>query len=269
MQRLTRRQMMASSAGGLLAAGLWPGWLGAKDTETKPFRFIVVNDLHVIDEKCQPWFDRVVTSMTSQTSAVEFVAVVGDLCEDGTAVQLDQAKAILKSFKVPVHTVPGNHDYLSMTDRSVYDRLFPKQLNYRFDHAGWQFVALDTTEGTKWEKVTAGKPTLDWLAAEIPKLDKSKPTTLLTHFPLGEGVKMRLANADAVLDHFKPLNLRGVFNGHYHAFTEKKVGTTIVTTNRCCSHARNNHDGTKPKGYFLCETKDGSVAREFVEVKPG
>ena len=80
---------------------------------------------------------------------------------------------------------------------------------------------------------------------------------------------MRLANADAILERLKPFNLQAAFNGHYHAFTETKAGETIVTTNRCCSFARNNHDGSKEKGYFLVEAKEGRLKRQFVEVKKG
>jgi hypothetical protein len=30
---------------------------------------------------------------------------------------------------------------------------------------------------------------------------------------------------------------------------------------------RNNHDGTKPKGYFICEIVEGALVRRFVEYK--
>ena len=269
MNRLTRRRMMSMSAGSLLGAGLWPGRLFARETETKPFRFVVVNDWHVVDAKCQPWFDSVVKSMKAHSPTIDFVLMNGDLSEDGTAKQLDRAKEILKSLGVPCHAVPGNHDYQKPDNRKVYDQLFPKQLNYQFEQGGWQFIALDTTEGTKFEKVKAGKPTLDWLDENLPQLDKSKPTVLFTHIPLGEGVKMRLANTEAIMDRLKPFNLAAAFNGHYHAFTEKKIGESIVTTNRCCSHAKSNHDGTKEKGYFLVDAKDGKLNRQFVEVKKG
>jgi major membrane immunogen (membrane-anchored lipoprotein) len=32
---------------------------------------------------------------------------------------------------------------------------------------------------------------------------------------------------------------------------------------------RANHDGTKEKGYFICNVSDGKVTRRFVEYKPG
>ena len=45
------------------------------------------------------------------------------------------------------------------------------------------------------------------------------------------------------------------------------VSTATVTTNRCCALKRNNHDGTKQKGYFVCEVMEGVLVRRFVEYK--
>ena len=154
------------------------------------------------------------------------------------------------------------------TDRKAYEELFPDRLNYRFDHRGWQYVALDSTDGVKGSGVSVLPPSLNWLDETLPKLDKKKPTILFTHFPLGRLTPTRLANADAVLERFKELNLRAVFCGHYHGFTERTSGDVVLTTNKCCSFARANHDGTKEKGYFLCSAKAGKVTRTFVEVKP-
>ncbi len=174
---------------------------------------------------------------------------------------------MLKGFGLPFYAVCGNHDYKAQDDRKAYEELFPGRLNYRFDHGGWQFVGLDSTDGVKYDKTAVGRDALKWLDAEAPKLDTKKPTVLFTHFPLGDGVKYRVTNADAVLERFKGVNLRAVLNGHYHGFTEKAAGGAVVTTNRCCAFARGNHDGTKEKGYFVFTAKDGKLTREFVEVK--
>jgi 3',5'-cyclic AMP phosphodiesterase CpdA len=262
---LSRRQMLRASAGSLLAAGVWPGWARAAEPAGS-FRFIAVNDTHLLNDKCGPWFETVAKSVRSQEK-IDFVLAVGDLANDGTAAQLNAARSVLESFGVPFHAVPGNHDYQTQTDRKEYDRQFPDRINYRFEHEGWQFLGLDSSDGVKYEKVAAGKDALAWLDAELPKLDEKKPTVLFTHFPLGIGVKYRLTNADAVLDRFKAVNLRAVLNGHFHGFTEKTVRDAIVTTNRCCAFARGNHDGTKAKGYFVCTARDGKLTREFVEVK--
>ena len=110
-------------------------------------------------------------------------------------------------------------------------------------------------------------PRLRWLDETLPKLDKKRPTVLFTHFPLGFLVPSRPLNADAVLQHFIGFNLQAVFSGHFHAFTTMKVGQVTLTTNRCCAISRANHDGTKEKGYFVCQAKNGTITKSFVEVK--
>jgi len=99
----------------------------------------------------------------------------------------------------------------------------------------------------------------------LPKLDPQKPTVVFTHFPLGAGVKMRPLNAEAVLERFLDFNLRGVFSGHYHARTAVAYRGIEVVTNACCARVRDNHDGSKGKGYFVVNgTPDGLLTREFV-----
>ena len=197
---------------------------------------------------------------------VDFCIIAGDLAEKGTQKEIGSAREIFSTLGVPLHVVPGNHDYLTQTDRSVYDTLFPKQSNYHFNHNGWQFVALDTTEGLRYEKTSVADSTLRWLDANLPKLSKRRPTVCFTHFPLGESAPMRPLNADAVLERFNDFNLIEVFSGHHHGFTERTHGKTVLVTNRCCSISRANHDKTKEKGYFLCEAKEGAIQRTFVEV---
>jgi Icc-related predicted phosphoesterase len=170
---------------------------------------------------------------------------------------------------MPVHTVMGNHDWQGEKDRKAFDDLFPRATNFSFEQGGWQFVGFDSTDGPRAKDVAVREDTLKWLDSMVPKLDKKKPLVLFTHFPLGPFVIYRATNADDVLARFKEHNLQAVFNGHFHASTERKVGKTILTTNRCCSFSRQNHDGSREKGYFLCRAKDGTITREFVEYKQG
>jgi 3',5'-cyclic AMP phosphodiesterase CpdA len=267
--RLTRRELLRRSPAALLAAGLWPGALAAGDTDAGAFSFLVVNDLHSLDRHCVPWFEKVARQMAGHDEKPELLLIAGDLADDGTAVQTAAVKEIFAGIKVPMYVVPGNHDYTATNSRKAYDDLFPDRLNYAFGHRGWQFVALDTTEWTRSQNTTISGTTLKWLDDELPKLDKKRPLVVFTHFPLGEGVRMRPKNADDVLKRLIGHNLRAVYSGHFHAFTEKKSGETVLTTNKCCAFSRGNHDGTKEKGYFLVTAKDGKLDRRFVEVKPG
>jgi hypothetical protein len=164
--------------------------------------------------------------------------------------------------------VIGNHDYATQTDRRAYTQAFPLRINYYFKRGGWQFVGLDTSEGQRYEKTSIAPETFQWLNDYLWRLDKRKPTVVFTHFPMGEGVKYRPSNANALLERFLDFNLQAVFCGHYHGFTEKFAKDAPVTTNKCCSLKRGNHDNTKEKGYFVCETRDGKLTRRFVEFKP-
>jgi hypothetical protein len=294
-KRLTRREALERlSAGALLVLGLWPGALRAGDAGAGgTFRFLVVNDLHYMTPECGRWLEGVMRQMRAE-EGVELCLVAGDLCEYGTAAELGGVRDVLKTLGLPVYTVIGNHDYTApapadrrrrgprlaaprfvlreplgsqpMADRRYYERFFPKQLNYWFEHRGWQFIGLDTTQGLRYQNTRIQDPTFAWVRRQLAKWDPRKPTVVFTHFPLGPSVTYRPQNADALLDLLRPLNLRAVFCGHWHGFTERRVGNVILTTNRCCALKRGNHDGTRQKGYFVCTARDGQISRQFVAV---
>ena len=258
--------MLGLSAGTLLTLGLWPGALRAADNgRGSNFRFLVVNDIHFLNERCATFLERV-SGIMKAGPPFELCPVAGDLSDDGSEAALTQVKAILARLGVPVWTVLGNHDFLSQTDRSGYDKVFPDRLNYSFEHNGWLFVGLDSNDGLRASNTLIQAPALSWLDSHLAKLDRQAPLVLFTHFPLGEKITNRPRNAEAVLERFKDHNLRMVFGGHYHAFTECRRGETDLVTDRCCSISRGNHDGSKEKGYFLCEARDGKVSHTFVPV---
>ncbi len=262
-----REALQRLSAGTLLALGLWPGALRASnETPSGSFRFIVVNDTHCMSAECGPYLEGVVVQM--RQAAPEFCLHLGDLTEKGERDHLETVKEIFGVLPGRMYPVIGNHDYLTQDDRKAYTQTFPLRLNYYFRHRGWQFVGLDSTDGQRYEKTEIQPATFRWLDEYLSRLNPRKPTVLFTHFPLGDGVMYRPKNADALLDRFRDFNLQAVFNGHYHSLTERKSGKVTITTNRCCALKRTNHDGTKEKGYFVCEARDGRMARTFVEYKP-
>jgi len=267
-RRITRRELLRWSAGSLLSAGIWPGVVQAGESAPQAhFSFLVVNDLHHLDQKGEPWLEALVKQMKTHAERPEFLLLVGDLAEGGKPQELGPVRDAFKQLAMPVYEVIGNHDYQEPDDRRAFEDLFPGRLNYRFEHRGWQFVGLDSTAGARGSGVAVQPATLRWLDEHVPKLDRSRPTVLFTHFPLGPLTPARAVNANDVLDRFKEINLQAVFNGHYHAFTERFVRSAPVTTNCCCSFFRNNHDGSKDKGYFLCQARDGKVARQFIPMK--
>jgi 3',5'-cyclic AMP phosphodiesterase CpdA len=267
LKRLSRREMLGLSAGTLLEAGLWPGALLAEgEGSPENFHFVVINDVHYLDERCGKWFEGVIRLIKSHAERIDFCLLAGDLTEHGKPEQMVPMRALLKTLGRQTYVVIGNHDYRTPDDRKPYDELFPHSGNYRFEHKGWQFLGLDTTEGQRVHGTNVQPHTLRWLDETLPKIDKKRPMIVFTHFPLGPHVITRPENAEQLLARFKEYNLRAVFCGHYHAFTQRHVGKVTLTTNRCCSFSRQNHDGSKEKGYFLCHAKDGTIERTFIEV---
>ncbi len=262
---LTRREML----GALLAAGLWPGRLRARDNGLGgSFTFVALNDMHYFSPRCPDWFAKVSASIRSLRPRPEFCLAIGDLGDTGAQSELGGMRDVLRSLPMDYYAVMGNHDHGLDGSRTVWERLFPHRLNYHFRHRGWQFIGLDSTEGAKYTKSSIQPDTLRWVDDTLPRLNRAQPTVVFTHFPLGDGVMMRPLNADDLLARFKDVNLVAVLNGHFHGFTEKVKGRTTLTTNRCCAVSRDNHDGTHEKGYFLCTARDGEIRRDFVEVKP-
>ena len=257
-----REALRRLGAGALLAAGTWPGHAFGKDGGS--CRFVVVNDLHYIDSDCGKWLAGVMTRIKAERPRFCFVA--GDLTEHGKEEHLTCVREVLERAEVPYHVVIGNHDYTTHTDRAPYEAIFPNQLNYFFEHEGWQFVALDTSEGTRYQDTQIQPATLRWVDEHAGELNRKKPTVIVTHFPLGPGVQYRPLNADELLEKLVDVNVRAVFSGHFHGFTERRLKNAIFTTNRCCALKRNNHDKTTEKGFFVCEANGHHVLRSFVQV---
>jgi 3',5'-cyclic AMP phosphodiesterase CpdA len=255
------------SAGTLLTLGLWPGALRvAGNGQGGTFRFVVINDTHYLTNECGEYLHGAVEEMKKVNP--DFCLHCGDLTDKGEAGHFGAVKEVFHGLRAPWYPVIGNHDYLTQSDGRAYVQAFPLRLNYYFRHRGWQFVGLDSSEGQRYEKTLIQPSTIRWLDDYLPRLSKTKPMVLFTHFPMGADVKYRPTNADVLLDRFREFNLIAVFCGHYHAFTERKAGSIVLTTNRCCSLKRGNHDNSKEKGYFVCTASEGAIAREFVEYKP-
>ncbi len=271
---LPRRKMIELSASALLASGLWPGRLAAEENGLgdSNWTFLAINDLHYLTEECGAFFTEIVAAMKASAPAAEFCLLGGDQADDGASGHLGAVKDIFSKLNIPIYATPGNHDYLlenDRADRAAYDKVFAGHLNHSFEHRGWQIVGLDTTEGTHYHDTSIQAETFAWLRDHLPKLDRAKPTILYTHFPLGAEVKYRPKNADDLLGMFRDYNLQAVLNGHYHAYTERTAGAVTITTDRCCSRVRFNHDGSTQKGWFVCTAKEGKIQRRFVEIPEG
>jgi Calcineurin-like phosphoesterase len=274
---LTRRDLLRLGAAGFAGAALEP--LNALALSSRPpeFSFVVINDLHYRDARCGPWFERVVASIRKLHPRPAFVMLAGDLSESGTPEQLGAIREIFWTLPVPVRVVVGNHDCTEGGDFRAFRDIYGPRFDYRFDHEDWQFLAFDSTYGPHVFRTRISDETLGWLERTLPSLSREKPVVVLTHFPLGRNW-LRPVNAHAVIERLAGYNFQAAFGGHWHGLTDRNERGVHLSTNRCCSWWRDNHDGSPKKGYVVCEAEgirhnaetgaayQSRVTHQFVEV---
>ena len=256
---VTRRDALRLSGAALFLAP----WAAA--AEASFFEFIAVNDTHYIDDKCRPYQAGVVKAMRADAPKAEFVCHAGDVSDRGESINLTSMRDLYAEAALPFHPVPGNHDFIVKSDRSGYDAVFPGKLNYSFVHGGWQFIALDTTQGTDYAKTLISAETLAWLDQQTRTLDPKLPTFAFTHFPLGDGVEMQPLNAAALVELLLKFNLKWVHSGHWHGESQLPASAATLSTSRCCARLRENRDGSPLKGWHVYQaSSDGTLSRRFV-----
>ncbi len=258
----TRRDFLRA---GLAAAATFAIQAPAISAPPADFHFVVISDLHYRDRRCGEWLERVATHLRKLRPRPAFVALAGDLTEEGGSRQLGAVHEIFTALPMPVHSIIGNHDYAADGTRSAYERLHGARLNYRFAVGDYQFLALDTTRGRSVYRTRITAETLTWLQRQLPSLSRDRPLVVLTHFPLGRNW-LRPPNAYEVLHRLRPFALQGVYSGHWHGLTERSEHGAPMVTGRCCSLWRGNHDGSGEKGYLLCRAARGTLTHEFVPV---
>lgn len=259
---MRRREFLRLTAGALLV----PAIARAASPESRnAFSFVVINDLHYRDARCGEWLERVVASVRALRPPPAFCVLAGDLSESGMRDQLGAVREIFAALPMPVRAIIGNHDYSDAGARREFERLHGSQLNYRFTHRGWEFLALDTTQGTSVYRTRIATGTIDWTARALRDIRRDRPVVVLTHFPLGRNW-LRPLNAAALLARFERHDLRAVFSGHWHGQTERRERGAILSTGRCCSWWRGNHELSQARGYVVCEAGGPEVSGRFIQV---
>ena len=227
-------------------------------------RFVVTNDFHHECAENDAWMEAAFRQI-AKTEGADLCLGLGDLANSGKRESLITMARLSNLAGMPFYPTPGNHDLDDTGDAANYAAVFPDRFNYTFVQNGWQFVVIDSTDGVIWENSTISDSTLAWLDATLPTLDPHAPTILATHFPLAAEVTFAPRNTEDVLTRFEPLNLRGVFCGHYHANTVSLRSDFEIVTCAGLGCVRANHDGTKEKGYLVIEgSTEGRLIRTFV-----
>ncbi len=159
-----------------------------------------ISDLHVMEPggracgvaETGPALARCVARINALSPPPDLVLVTGDVTNDGTAAQAQEAARLLDGLRAPFRLVPGNHD-----DRETLRAAFGEEnrggggagefLQYAFDCCGVRFIALDTLK--PGSPGGAFCPTrARWLREELRDAGDAPVMLFMHHPPLKFGV---------------------------------------------------------------------------------
>lgn len=178
------------------------------------FRFALLSDLHISDEKPQNAIDldNAINDINTQ-SDLAFVLVSGDVTDDGQLKSFQQAKQALNKLRIPYYVVPGNHDtQLSESAITDFEKTFGDN-KFRLFFNGYLFLGINTGPLLRHNDGHIAPQDLAWLNHQLKKAGRKQPVYIISHYPLKNG---DVDNWEKITDMARKYNTQGIFCGHYH-----------------------------------------------------
>lgn len=205
MAGLSRRELLAASAGGILLPNLMTGLQNPK--RKRSLRIAHLTDIHVQPENGAPkGMEAAIEHAQGQKDKPNMILTGGDLIMDAlgadaarTKTQWDIFTSVLKAnAEIPVEHVIGNHDVWGWNAIDKYSKeskfgktwaceVLQLEKPYRsFDKKGWHFVVLDSTHRVEGNGYTArlDDEQFEWLKDDLAKVPKTTPIFVVSHIPI-------------------------------------------------------------------------------------
>lgn len=226
--------------------------------KSNSYVFIHASDPH-LSEQSMPRLERLRFIVDSVKAS--FVIMTGDLVKDALRVPEEEATRLyemydktIKTFRVPVWNVPGNHEIFGIERHkslvSEKHPLYGKKMYrhylgpdyYSFNYGGVHFIGLNSVDyHDLWYYGHIDSLQLTWLRKESERIPKEKTVITFNHIPFYSGgmsldeysdgepgstlitingsKKWRhvVTNAEEVINLFSAHNYPVALGGHFHA----------------------------------------------------
>ena len=117
----------------------------AASKKVTPFRFAILTDSHLFsieDHKFDAFLAHAVAQVNAMKPLPDFVVYCGDIAQNGRDDQLQKGQRILSKLTMPIHFIPGEHDwYLDLGE--AWRGRFGKPTT-SFDHKGVHFIGMNS-----------------------------------------------------------------------------------------------------------------------------
>ncbi len=255
------------------------------------FSFAFLTDIHLNgNPKANSYEGLRKAIRTADGSGADFVLTGGDNVDvDGMkadrkadAKQLyEDYKRLFGESKLPWHFTIGNHDRF-WGDESASEihgaGLFTSFLGdtyYSFDHKGWRFIVLNSTEVCEG-KYCISEAQYQWLDALLSETPVDQPIVVSAHvpflslyYPVLEGRYTdtdTFINQKQVFDRFAGHNLKLVLQGHQHLYEEIKVkGVQFITAGAVSANWWGGAFHGTEEGFLLVHTDGNAFSWEYVD----
>ena len=205
-----------------------------KKTGQDDFFFVQLSDSHwgFNDLKINPdatgTLKNAVAAVNSMKSRPDFIVFTGDITHTTDdpkerRKRMSEARDIIGELKVKnIRFMPGEHD-ASLDNAEAFQEFFGKT-HYTFEHKEVYFIVLDNVSDPT---SSIGDAQLQWLSAELEKLDKYSRIVVFTHRPLFDLYpQWDWATHDGAkaIDLLMPYKNVSVFYGHIHQENHHMTG---------------------------------------------
>ena len=213
---------------------------------TAPLSFVQISDTHIgfhkpANEHVTDTLQKAIDAINALPTPPAFVVHTGDISHLSKPAEFDQAKQLLSQLKVPLFTLPGEHDTIG--DRGLaYEEAFTrkdvKEGLQVWDQGGIHFVAVtNVLDFGTTGKGELGQAQLNLLSQDLAAQKSDTPIVVFSHIPLYDLYpKWGWATADSgkllgLLSRFASVT---VLSGHIHQVIEHSEGNirfhTAATT---------------------------------------
>jgi len=181
----------AGMAGVVFASGLRQAHAAEKSVRENDFFFLQMSDTHwgftgpAVNPEAAVTLEKAVATVNGLERQPDFIVFTGDLTHTTDDSQerrtrLSQFRDIVSKLKVKhVRFMPGEHD--ASLDQGQAYREFFGETHYTFDHNGVHFITVDNVSDPTG---SIGDAQLQWLRADLARLDHEQSIVVLTHRPL-------------------------------------------------------------------------------------
>ena len=222
-----------------------PFSLGTGEAQAAPasgFAFVQISDSHIgYHGEANPDPNGTLTEALQRIATLPqkpaMIVHTGDVSHLAKPEQFDAAEQLMKTAKLPVHYIPGEHDTLVDDGKPFFARFNPGVKTggwYSFDQSGVHFVALVNVVGLQAGGLGhLGDEQIEWLERDLKGRSASTPIVVMAHMPMwslypqwGWGTD----DGDKTLVYLKRFGSVTVLNGHIHQVVQKVEGRVTFQT---------------------------------------